>query len=108
MTETSGPLAGIRVVEFGNLIAGPYCAMLLADLGADVIKVEHPSGDLARAFGPFVDGVSYYFAAMNRGKRSIAINPRRPEAVPWVRKLCSSADVIVNNLRYGAMVRASS
>lgn len=80
--------------------------MLLADLGADVIKVEHPSGDLARAFGPFVDGVSYYFAAINRGKRSIAINPRRPDAAPWVRKLCLSADVIVNNLRYGAMVRA--
>ncbi len=105
-SEVSGPLAGIRVIEFGNLIAGPYCAMLLADLGADVVKVEHPNGDLARAFGPYVDGVSYYFAAINRGKRSIAVNPRHTEAAPWIRKLCLGADVIVNNLRYGAMSRA--
>ncbi len=102
----SGPLEGIKVVEFGNLIAGPYCTMLLADLGADVIKVEPASGDLARAFGPYVGGASYYFAAINRGKRSIVVNPRAPDSKDWVRKLCVEADVIVHNLRHGAMERA--
>ena len=102
----SQPLEGIKVVEFGNLIAGPYCAMLLADLGADVTKVEPSSGDIARAFGPYVDGVSYYFAAVNRGKKSAVINPRADASKEWVRKLCLDADVIVHNLRYGAMQRA--
>lgn len=103
----SGPLEGIKVIEFGNLIAGPYCAMLLADLGAEVIKVEPASGDLARAFGPYVDGESYYFAAINRGKKSIVINPRADESKGWVRQLCLEADVIVHNLRHGAMDRAN-
>lgn len=102
----SGPLEGIKVVEFGNLIAGPYCTMLLADLGAEVTKVEPASGDLARAFGPYVDDVSYYFAAVNRGKKSVVINPRDPASHRWVRKLCLEADVIVHNLRHGAMDRA--
>jgi crotonobetainyl-CoA:carnitine CoA-transferase CaiB-like acyl-CoA transferase len=102
----SPPLEGIKVVEFGNLIAGPYCTMLLADLGADVTKVEAAGGDLARAFGPFVDDVSYYFASINRGKKSVVINPRSDLSKRWVRELCVEADVIVHNLRYGAMQRA--
>ena len=102
---TSGPLAGITVVEFTNLIAGPYCGMLLADLGANVIKVEPLSGDLSRGLGPFVDGRSIYFPAMNRGKRSIAISPRAPETQPWIRALVDSADVVISNLRRGAMER---
>lgn len=103
--EQRHPLSGIRVVEFTNLIAGPYCGMLMADLGADVVKIEPASGDLSRAFGPYVDGVSYYFAAINRGKRSAVINPRAPQSAPWVRRLCDAADVLVHNLRYGAMER---
>lgn len=99
------PLAGVKVIEFGNLIAGPYCAMLLADLGADVVKVEPRSGDLSRAFGPFVDEKSYYFAAINRGKRSVVVNPRHEASQDWVRRLCLEADVVVHNLRYGAMER---
>ncbi len=102
----NGPLAGIKVVEFGNLIAGPYCTMLLADMGADVIKVESRGGDLARSFGPYVDGYSYYFAAVNRGKKSVVINPRADSSKAWVRKLCIEADVVVHNLRHGAMQRA--
>ncbi len=102
----NGPLAGIKVVEFGNLIAGPYCSMLLADMGAEVIKVESRGGDLARAFGPYVDGYSYYFAAINRGKKSVVINPRADGSKEWVRKLCLEADVVVHNLRHGAMQRA--
>jgi len=103
--EQRHPLSGIKVVEFANLIAGPYCGMLLADLGADVVKVEPASGDLSRAFGPYVDGVSYYFAAINRGKRSAVINPRAAQSAPWVRRLCDEADVLVHNLRHGAMER---
>ena len=103
--EPGRPLGGIRVVEFANLIAGPYCGMLLADLGADVVKVEPASGDLSRAFGPFVDGVSYYFAAINRGKRSAVIDPRAEQSARWVRRLCEEADVLVHNLRHGAMER---
>ena len=100
------PLEGIKVVEFGNLVAAPYCSMMLADLGAEVIKVESRTGDLGRDFGPFVDGSSYYFAAINRGKKSVVINPRAPETKPWIQALCLEADVLVHNLRHGAMQRA--
>jgi crotonobetainyl-CoA:carnitine CoA-transferase CaiB-like acyl-CoA transferase len=102
----NGPLDGVKVIEFGNLIAGPYCSMLLADMGAEVIKLESRGGDLARAFGPYVDGYSYYFAAINRGKKSVVINPRADGSKEWVRKLCLEADVVVHNLRHGAMQRA--
>lgn len=102
----TGPLTGFRVLEFGNLIAGPYCALLLADMGAEVIKVESRGGDLARAFGPYVGGTSYYFSAINRGKKSVVINPRAAESKRWVLKLVETADVVVHNLRHGAMQRA--
>lgn len=105
MDESGGPLHGVKVVEFGNLIAGPYCAMLLADLGADVVKVEPGSGDLSRAFGPYVDDLSYYFAAINRGKRSVVVDPRHELSRAWIRKLCIESDVVVHNLRFGAMER---
>ncbi len=104
-TAAAPPLAGVRVIEFGNIIGGPYAGMLLADMGADVVKIEPPGGDLARGFGPYVGGVSYYFAAINRGKRSVAVDMRSPLAAPWVRRLCASADVVVHNLRHGAMER---
>ena len=70
----TAPLTGIRVIEFGNLIAAPHAAMLLADLGCDVIKIEPPGGDLGRAFGPFQEGESIFFLAANRGKRSIVLD----------------------------------
>jgi crotonobetainyl-CoA:carnitine CoA-transferase CaiB-like acyl-CoA transferase len=100
-----GPLRGNLVVEFGNLIAAPYAAMLLADLGARVIKVEPRSGDLGRLFGPYQQGESVFFMAVNRGKESIALDTK-----DWVSKrvldnLVRKADVVVNNLRYGAMDR---
>ncbi len=102
---TGDLLAGIRVVEFGNLIAAPYAGMLLADLGADVVKVEPPSGDLGRGFGPHVGGESAFFLAMNRGKRSLSVDPKDPRVGPWIRRLVEEADVVVNNLRGGAMER---
>lgn len=101
----TSPLAGIRVLEFGNLIAAPYAGMLLADLGADVIKIEPLSGDLGRGFGPFLAGESVFFLAVNRGKRSLAIDPKHPEAKPWLDRLVEGADVVLDNLRSGAMAR---
>jgi crotonobetainyl-CoA:carnitine CoA-transferase CaiB-like acyl-CoA transferase len=103
MTLGRAPLAGVRVVEFGNLIAAPYCGMLLADLGAEVSKVEPPKGDLARQIGPFLSGESAFFIAVNRGKRSLAADVKQEAVRGWVEKLCRGADVIVHNLRRGAM-----
>ena len=93
------------MVEIGNLVGAPYAGMALADLGAEVIKVEPPSGDLSRAFPPFKGGESAFFMAMNRGKRSVAIQPRHPEARRWLTELVRTADVLLNNLRHGAMDR---
>ena len=100
-----GPLAGIRVVEFGNLVAAPYCGMLLADLGAEVIKVEPLTGDLSRAIGPFVEGESAFFMSVNRGKSSLAADAKNPEVAAALRRLAVGADVVVHNLRMGAMER---
>lgn len=101
----TGPLAGVKVVELGNLIAAPYAGMLLADLGAEVVKVEPPAGDLGRGFGPFVGGESVFFMAVNRGKRSLAVDPKNREIRVAVERLLADADVVVNNLRSGAMER---
>ena len=101
----SGPLAGVRVLEFGNLVAAPYAGMLLADLGADVIKVEPPEGDLARHIGPFIDGVSSFYQAVNRGKRSFAADPKHPDARHLLWELARSSDVVIHNLRRGSMER---
>lgn len=99
------PLQGTVVVELGNLIAAPYATMLLADLGCRVIKVEPPGGDLGRRFGPYVRGESAFFMAVNRGKESLALDTKN-----WVSKrvldnLVKKADVVVHNLRHGAMER---
>ena len=99
------PLDGIRVIEFGNLVAAPYCGMLLCDLGAEVIKVEPTSGDLARAIGPFINGESAFFMAVNRGKSSLAADPKIPAVAAALRRLVTRADVVVHNLRLGAMER---
>ena len=101
----SGPLDGIRVIEFGNLVAAPYCGMLLADLGAEVIKVEPTTGDLARAIGPFISGESAFFMAVNRGKASLAADPKVPAVAAALRRLVVGADIVVHNLRLGAMER---
>lgn len=106
----SGPLAGIRVVEFGNLVAGPYAGMLLADMGADVVKVEPPGGDLARAIGPLRragEGEhSQFFASVNRGKRSVVIDLGAEAGRQAAARLADQARVVLHNLRPGAMERA--
>ncbi len=98
------PLAGIRVLEVGNYMAGPFCGLQLADLGADVVKVENPAGgDLARLLEPVVDGESGNFARLNRDKRSIAIDLKQERGKEVFRRLAARADVIVENLRPGTM-----
>jgi crotonobetainyl-CoA:carnitine CoA-transferase CaiB-like acyl-CoA transferase len=99
------PLSGIRVLEVANFIAGPFCAAQLADLGADVVKVEDPRrGDNVRQTGPFLPGgESSPFARLNRNKRSLALDLKAPEGKEIFRRLAARADVVVENLRPGAM-----
>ncbi|HLY55247.1 MAG TPA: CaiB/BaiF CoA-transferase family protein [Stellaceae bacterium] len=100
----SGPLAGIVVADLSRILAGPYCTLLLAELGARVIKVETPgTGDDARHYGPFVDGKSAYFASINRGKESIALDLKDPKDFAVLEALLGRADVLVENFRPGTM-----
>src|SRR3990172_4392332 len=99
-----GPLAGIRVLDLSWIMAGPFCTMVLADLGAEVIKVERPdSGDVARGNGPFIDGESTYFLSLNRGKGSIALDLKRSEGRALFLRLVEKADVVVENFLPGTM-----
>src|SRR5216683_1056950 len=99
-----GALSGIRVLEVGNFMAAPFCTLQLADLGADVIKVENPDGgDQTRASGPFVDGESSPFIRLNRNKRSLALDLKKAEGKEVFRRLVRRADVLVENLRPGTM-----
>jgi len=80
------PLKGIRIVAFEHVLTAPYCSMILADLGAEVIKIERPDiGDDSRSFGPFVDDQSGYFISINRNKKSIAVNLKTPEGLEIVK-----------------------
>jgi crotonobetainyl-CoA:carnitine CoA-transferase CaiB-like acyl-CoA transferase len=100
----AGPLSGLLVADFSRVLAGPYCTMLLADLGAEVIKVEGPGGDDTRAWAPPVrDGVSTYYLGINRNKRSIALDLRDPDDLAAARELARRADVLVENFRPGGL-----
>ena len=105
MTQnTKGPLSGILVVDLSRILAGPYCTLLMAEMGARVIKVEPPKGgDDARAYGPFVNGKSTYFASVNRGKESIALDLKNDEHRKIFEQLLEKADVVVENFRPGTM-----
>lgn len=103
--DLSKPLAGIRVVDLSNVFSGPMCTAMLADQGADVIKVEAPGGDLSRKLGPVKGGLSAMYIAANRGKRSIVLDTTKPDARPVLRELIAKADVLVENFRPGAMAR---
>jgi CoA:oxalate CoA-transferase len=103
-SKATGPLAGILVVDLSRILAGPYCTLLMAEMGARVIKVEPPKGgDDARAYGPFVNGKSTYFASVNRGKESIALDLKNDEHRKIFDKLLAKADVVVENFRPGTM-----
>ena len=105
MTQNvKGPLSGIVVVDLSRILAGPYCTLLMAEMGARVIKVEPPKGgDDARAYGPFVNGKSTYFASVNRGKESIALDLKADADRKVFEKLLEKADVVVENFRPGTM-----
>jgi CoA:oxalate CoA-transferase len=105
--SVEGPLSGIVVVDLTRVLAGPYCTMVLADLGARVIKVESPRGDDSRTFGPFVGGKSGYFASLNRGKESIALDLKANADRAIFEDLLDKADVLVENYRPGTMEKLS-
>lgn len=100
------PLKGVRVLELCNVAAGPFCGLLLADMGADVIKIENPSGgDTLRTWPPITDGFSENFASLNRNKRSITLDLKSPEDIAQLHELVRSADVLIENNRPGVMKR---
>jgi crotonobetainyl-CoA:carnitine CoA-transferase CaiB-like acyl-CoA transferase len=101
-----GALDGIVVLDFTRLLPGPFCTQLLANLGADVIKIEDPKlGDYMRSIPPIVHEVSYPFLMVNRGKRSLVIDLKTPEGQEIVHKLARRADVVVEQFRPGVMAR---
>lgn len=99
------PLEGVRVIEFCHVAAGPFCGMLLADYGAEVIKVESPEGDAMRQWPPMTEGYSENFASINRGKRSIVLNLKDSTDLAHARALVLQADVLIENNRAGVMQR---
>ncbi|MEY9213037.1 CoA transferase [Thermobifida halotolerans] len=103
----AAPLAGVVVADLSRVLAGPYATMLLADMGADVVKVEHPErGDDTRAWGPpWAGDQAAYYLALNRGKRSLAVDVKDPDGLAAVRALCARADVVVQNFRPGVAER---
>ncbi|ALE91271.1 CoA-transferase [Arthrobacter alpinus] len=103
----SGPLSGLRVIEMGQLLAGPFCGQMLGDMGADVVKIEDPTkGDPLRQWGrQLPEGQSLWWSIVGRNKRSVTLNLREPEAQDIARKLLSTADVLIENFRPGTMER---
>jgi len=101
----NGALSGLRVLDFTTTIAGPHCTRLLADLGAEVIKIEAPAGDMMRTRPPMRNGASTSFGQLNAGKKSVAVDLKSPAAVEAVRRLVATADVVVENFRPGVMRR---
>ncbi len=102
---SSAPLQGLRVIDFTRVLAGPHCTKALRDLGADVTKIEPPSGDIGRAGLPNVNGIGLYFVQQNAGKRNLSIDLNYAEAREIVAQLCRDADIIVENFRPGTLAR---
>ena len=101
-----GPLDGVRVLDLSRVLAGPFCSLILADLGAEIIKVEEiGGGDQTRTIPPFVNGESHYFLAVNRNKKSVALDARTPEGRDLLLKLAAQCDVVLENFRPGVMDR---
>ena len=103
--QQRGPLAGIRVLEMGSTVAGPFCGRLLADFGAEVIKVEPPEGDPVRTMGKRFHGKSLYAASMFRNKALISLDLRKAEGRELARELAVKSDVVVENFRPGGLER---
>lgn len=106
MSEALQPLKGIRVLDLSRVLAGPWCASLLNDLGAEVIKIEMPgSGDDSRSFTPHIGGESSYFMQLNHGKKSVTLDLKAPEGLAILKQLVAQADVLVENFRPGVTKR---
>lgn len=106
MSDWKGPLAGVRVIDFTRVLAGPAASLALADLGAEVFKIEPPgTGDETRTFPPVRDGESHYYLAVNRGKKSIVVDLKSAEGLALVKDLAARCDVLVENYRPGVMER---
>ena len=104
MSAPRSPLSGVTVLDLSRILAGPYCTMVLGDLGAEVLKVEPPDGDDSRGWGPpFVEGESAYFLAVNRNKKSVCINLKRASGRDLLHRLAGKADVLVENFRPGTL-----
>jgi crotonobetainyl-CoA:carnitine CoA-transferase CaiB-like acyl-CoA transferase len=98
------PLAGLKVLDLSRALSGPFCAMILADMGADVIKVEPlPKGDMARGWGPVDRDVSVYYLSTNRNKKGVSLNFRDPRGLETLRRLAAGADILVENFKVGTM-----
>lgn len=105
-TRKNGPLSGVKVLDFSRILSGPYASMVLADLGAEIIKVEPiEKGDETRNFPPFQNGMSHYYIALNRSKQSIALDLKSPEGAQIARDLAAQSDVVLENFRPGVMDR---
>lgn len=104
MTAANLPLAGLRVIDLSRALAGPFCSMILADLGADVVKIEPtPEGEMVRKWGPFKDGISVYYLSIHRNKRSLAVNFRDRRGLDLIRELADGADILIENFKPGVM-----
>ena len=104
LPSASLPLAGLKVLDLSRALAGPFCGMILADLGADVIKIEPtPKGEMVRQWGPFKDEISVYYLSIHRNKRSLAVNFRDPRGLELIRTLADSTDVLIENFKPGVM-----
>ena len=100
-----GAFTGVRVLDLSMYLAGPYCSRLMADMGADIVKIEPPSGDFLRSAPPMRDGSSAYFGHLNCGKRSVCIDLKQPEGIEIIKRLLEETDVLLENFRPGVMAR---
>ena len=106
MPRASRPLSGVRVLDLTRVLAGPFCSMILGDMGAEIIKIEEPGkGDDTRRWPPFVGGEATYFMSVNRNKRSVTLDLKSPEGLDLLRRLAAKSDVLVENFRTGTMER---
>src|SRR6478672_12446944 len=104
--DQAGALSGIRVIDFGRFIAGPYCGMLLADMGADVIRIDRRGGSEDRYLGPVTEGgEGGMFLSLNRNKRSLSLDPNHPQGSEIVRRLVVGADIVIANLPLEVMAK---
>ena len=98
------PLEGIKVLDFSQVLAAPFCGMMLADMGAEVIKVERPGlGDISREYGPYKNDISLYFCQFNRGKKDIAVDMRSEGGKKVIMDLVAGADIVIENFKYGTL-----